>query len=165
MLKKHWMNILLALTAVLILVTVALSFYYIYVRNNRNVIQLSISADESYSVDFKALGLLPGDDISYTLRVKSEEKQKYKMTLKFNETDTEQKLKDFVYVRIEMGDEVIYEKLLADSFTDEALSLDVDFTNVKKNEFRITYYMPEEVGNEAQNAEAFFELHITAENW
>lgn len=159
------MNILLALTAVLILVTVALSLYYICVRNNRNVIQLNISADESYSVDFKALALLPGDDISYTLRVKSEEKQKYKMTLKFNETDTEQKLKDFVYVRIEMGDEVIYEKLLADSFTDEALSLDVDFTNVKKNEFRITYHMPEEVGNEAQNSEAFFELHITAENW
>ena len=54
--------------------------------------------------------------------------------------------------------------MLATAFEGEGIDLHVDLTRAKHQELIITYYMPLEVGNEAQNAEAIFDLLITATN-
>lgn len=63
---------------------------------------------------------------------------------------------------MEKDGEVICDELLAEVFAQEGYELAVDFADGAKNEIKIIYYMPENVGNEAQNAEAKFDLIVTA---
>ena len=44
------------------------------------------------------------------------------------------------------------------------LFLPVHFDLLHNTELTVEYYMPIEIGNEAKNAEAHFELHLTASN-
>ena len=39
-----------------------------------------------------------------------------------------------------------------------------DFRENKNTELKVIYYLPLDVGNEAKNAEAIFELQLTASN-
>ena len=86
---------------------------------------------------------------------------KFDLSLDFAEL-RESPLKNFLRVKIVTNDTVVYDELLADAFVDEPLVLPVDFTESKNIVLRIIYSLPEDVGNEAKNAEALFELIITA---
>jgi hypothetical protein len=67
-------------------------------------------------------------------------------------------------VKIISGDEVICDELLAKVFEDDDIVLPVDFAEDKNTELKIVYYLPVDIGNEAKNAEAVFELLLTASN-
>ena len=49
-------------------------------------------------------------------------------------------------------------------FEAENINLPVDFSEGKNTELKITYYLPIDIGNEAKNAEAIFELRFESSN-
>ena len=59
---------------------------------------------------------------------------------------------------------VVCDELLADAIEDDNIVFPVDFEANDKNEIKIVYYLPLDVGNEAKKAEAQFELILTASN-
>ena len=67
-------------------------------------------------------------------------------------------------MKIVSNGETVYDELLATAFEDEILVLPVDFNEGINTELKIVYYLPLEVGNEAKNAEAVFEVLLTASN-
>ena len=61
-------------------------------------------------------------------------------------------------------DEAVCDELLADVIANDDLVLPVDFKENKNTKLKVVYYLPLEVGNDAKNAEALFELRLTATN-
>ena len=82
----------------------------------------------------------------------------------FTRKKEEKTLKNFARVKILVKGEAVYDELLANALKDENISFSVDFGEDKNTELTVVYYLPIEVGNEAKNAEAIFELLITASN-
>lgn len=146
---------------------VLLMTWMLTTEEERNVIQLNVSdmseSGKTQSIEFENLGLVPGEQCEYTLKLKSDNAEKYDLKLDFVETE-EKTLKKYARVKILANGETVSDDLLADAFEKEALVLPVDFTENKNTEISIVYYLPIEIGNEAKNAEAVFDLHITATN-
>jgi dihydroneopterin aldolase len=88
----------------------------------------------------------------------------YDVSLVFVDKDKDMTLKHYARVKIMLGEEVVCDELLADVFENDDIVLDVDLTEKKSTELKIVYYLPIEIGNEAKNAEAVFELQLTASN-
>lgn len=163
MTKKKLMQIGVIVLSIMILIGIALSIYLHTASKRKNIININIDGNETKNVEFKNLSMVPGEKIEYIINLKSEVVKECKVTLRFQEIE-EQNLKNYVYVQIVSNDEKISEQLLKNLLEDKEIVIPVDFTKEKKKEIKISYYLPEEVGNEAQNAEASFELLITTTN-
>lgn len=158
--KKECTDIAILLLCLLILVGAVISIYILCA--DKTIIKMDIEPGQMRSVCFKNLCLLPGEESKFTLILSSEYAQEYRLRISFSDLDPTLQLKDYAYIRMEKDGEVICDELLAEVFTREGYELAVDFTDGAKNEIKIIYYMPENVGNEAQNAEAKFNLIVTA---
>ena len=161
--KKVLIRIVLALGSVLIIVGVSLMGWILATEEERNVIKVDLDDGKTEAIEFESLSLVPGEECEYTVKLKKSGADKYDLSLDFVETE-EKTLKDHARVKIMSGDEVICDELLADIFENEDIILPVDFDEGKNTELKIVYYLPLEVGNEAKNAEAKFELLLTASN-
>ena len=161
--KIKWMRIVLIVMSAFLLISAALVGWISRKYGEENVIEVSIREDTVQTVEFENLCLLPGEQCSYTISMSSEKAEAYDLTLQLVETE-EKTLKHFAYIRIEAGGEIICDQLLADAFESDAMVLPVDFSQNRNTELTVTYYMPSEVGNEAENAEAIFDLRIVASN-
>ena len=158
--KKRWMRILLISLAVMILVGAALTTYFLLSMANRRVIKLKMDGVEDGAVAFKHLGLAPGEEIDYTVRIYSvEEDRPCTLLLDFVETE-DLSLKQYAYVRMEADGEVLCDALLADMFLAPSIPLDCVLKEKESVDISVTYYMLPEVGDEAQGAEACFDLLI-----
>lgn len=164
MTNSKFIRIALIVLSAMILIGVALTVYMLSTANNRNIIKVNIENGKTQAVEFKDLCLLPGEECGYIISFGSGAADKYDVELVFHETEGEKTLKDHAYVRIEANGEVICDQLLATLFENSHITLPIDLTGDEKNDVKIVYYLPEEVGNEVQNAEATFELLITASN-
>ena len=152
------MRIILAVIAALILVGVVLMAWSWWTRNNRQVIRIDLD-DRIEPVAFENLCLIPGDSCTYTIRLTGDAAKKYDLHLSFEETQ-EKNLKNFACIRIESNGQVLCDELMATVFAGEGIDLSVALNRGQQQDLIITYYMPIEVGNEAQNAEAFFDLLV-----
>lgn len=159
---KKIINITLIVMSIIILIGIVLTVYFL--TADKHVIKISIEPDETESVHFEKINIVPGDECEYTLLLSSEYEYEYELTLRFEDLDPEQILKDYAYVRMERDGEIICDELLSKAFEGEKLVLSVNFLERETNDIRVIYYMPADVGNEAQNAEANFNLYITATN-
>ena len=112
-------------------------------------------------VVFKKLSLSPGDSCQYTLLFEREEVTGYDVTFKFEETK-EMDFKNYVHVKMEANGTVFYDKLLAEAFEDEEVHLRVDPAKTGSGDIHIIYYLPMDIGNEAQSAKSTFKLLVTA---
>lgn len=160
--RKKIINIALIVMCVIILLGVVLTIYFL--TADKHVIKVSIEPDETKAIRFEELCLRPGENCEYTISISNEYAQEYRLTLRFEDQDTTLTLKKYAYVRLEKDGEVLCDTRLSEMFEQPSIELTVDFTDGKKNDIRIIYYMPEDVGNEAQNAEADFTLLVTATN-
>lgn len=161
--KQHVKQILLGATGVLIIIGLLIMWWSLANEDNKNVINLSIEDGYQQSVTFENITMIPGESCTYTLRLSSKYAEQYTLSLDFVELE-EKTLKEFAYVRIELEDQILYDCLLKDAFEDDTISLPVDLSQERNTQIVVVYYLPIEVGNEAQNAEAIFELLITASN-
>ena len=128
-------------------------------HNRANSITIHVETDETELVSFRHIGLIPGESCEYKIKFKGKED----VILEFDFIEKEEKsLKNFAYVRIVSEDNVIFEELLADAFENEEIVVPISFYKKLNTELTIIYYRPDEVGNEAKNAEADFDLEIRA---
>ena len=107
--------------------------------------------------------LIPGEACTYTLKLEGDVAEQYEVHLLFEEMQSGT-LKNYAYIRIEANGQVLCDQLMATVLAGEGIDLFVDLHQVEQQEVIITYYLPIEVGNEAKNAEAVFDLLITASN-
>lgn len=163
MTKSTFMRIVLIVGSALILVGVSLMTWMLVTEDDRSVIDVQLENGKTQSVEFENLSLVPGEECEYTISLGSDTASKYDLSLDFVEIE-EKTLKNFARVKIVANGEVVCDELLATVFEDENIVLPVDFTEGKNTELKIVYYLPLEVGNEAKNAEAVFELLLTASN-
>lgn len=160
--RRLMTNIALIVMCVTILAGVALSVYFLVADDH--IIQIDIVPDETKEIRFEELYLRPGESSAYTLSLRSELTEEYLLTLRFEDRDTALTLKEYAYVRVEKDGAVLCDILLAEMFEQQTVELAVDFTDGGINDVKVIYYMPADVGNEAQRTEADFTLLVTATN-
>ena len=155
-------RIIMVILSVLTLVGVGMMGWMLATREDREVVRIDLD-EQIDPIGFENLCLIPGESCTYTLRLKGDVAKKYDVHLQFVETE-DKTLKHFAFIRIESNGAVLCDELMATVFEGEGIDLHVDLKKSKQQDIVITYYMPIEVGNEAQNAEAIFDLLITASN-
>jgi len=161
MVKGLIMRIGVIALSVVMMVGVGIMLYTNVTEDDRNVIDIPLGEGDTKKITFESLALVPGEQCSYDIELDHEVQKQYDLILDFYEIE-EKSLKDSARVRIESGGVPIYDELLATAFEDENIKFPVDFDKDMNTAFKVTYYMPLEVGNEAQGAEALFELRLTA---
>lgn len=154
---------LLVILSCLILIGVILMTIIVTNLGNRQLIRIDIGDPGDDVVEFENLGMIPGQRCHYVLSFESVNAQQHHIKLTFAEKD-DQTLKKYAYAKITMGDQVVYEDLLENLFKKKELEFDVELVNGQSRDVEIAYYLPESVGNEAQNAETTFDLLITTNN-
>lgn len=159
--RRKILRILMSIASLLIILGVVLMVRMCTRAEDPNVIVVHLEDNEG--IKFEHLCLIPGESCEYRVSVYSDMAKQCDLQFDFVESQ-EDILKHYAYVRIESGGEVVYDKRLAEAFEDEAICAVADFRENKNTEFTIVYYLPIEVGNEAENAEAVFELLISARN-
>ena len=161
--KIKLMRIILLVTGALTLVAVLLTGRLMVAEEEQNVITIKMEDGEKQSYQFKSLCLLPGEECEYAIDLEKSALDKYHLRLEFSEKG-EGTLKNFVRMKILSGEETVYDELLASVLEGDGIVLEVDFSEGKNTDLAIVYYLPLAVGNEAKNAEAMFELLLTASN-
>ncbi len=127
------------------------------------MIEVKLEDGKTELLAFENLSLVPGEKCEYIVKLEKSGADKYDLNLDFVEIE-EKTLKNYARVKIIANDEVIRDELLAEVFENEDIVLPIDFKENKNTELTIVYYLPIDVGNEAKNAEAIFELLLTASN-
>lgn len=135
----------------------------IFNRNDGNhSVNVELEIGEGETVPFEKLGLVPGDSVTYDLYLSTSDGPTKTIYLEFYEIQ-DSPLKDFVRVRILVNDEEICDELLGDLMDSGKIDFNMDLSVGDECKVTLVYYMPTEVGNEAANAEAWFDLCITAQ--
>lgn len=160
--KKKLIDIALIALSVVILLAVALMAYLM--TRDRRIIKVDISSGEAQDVVFDDLVLFPGESTGYKLLLCGKYSDEYQITLEFKDNEPDKTLKDHAYIRMEKGDEILCDALLRDVLEGDGIVFTAFLTEGEAETISVIYYMPEDVGNEAQNAEADFTLMITASN-
>lgn len=155
-------RIVMVILSAMLLIGVGMTGWMLGTRDDREVVRIDLDGQID-PIGFENLCLIPGESCSYTFRLKGDVAKEYDVHLRFEETE-EKTLKNFAFVRIETNGTVLCDELMETAFEGEGIELHVDLSQAKQQDLIITYYMPLEVGNEAQNAEAIFDLLITATN-
>lgn len=163
--KINWISVLMIALCVLILVGTGITAYSLLnPTKGTTMIRLDLTEGAGGKiVTFSDLTMIPGESSKYCLLLSSEVEDEFEITLHFSEID-DKLLKEFAYVRIENGDELLCDKRLSEVLLGEPLTCTRKLSNKTEADIRITYYLPEDVGNEAQGTAAEFELMITASN-
>lgn len=162
--RGRLMRIILIAGSVLIIIGVALMTWMLATADERNVIKVSLDDGETKPIKFEALSLVPGSECEYVVKLKKGGgADEYDLKFDFVETG-DGKLKDFARVKIITNGNVVHDELLSTALDNEHIISSVNFDEDRNTEFRIVYYLPLDVGNEAKNAEALFGLMLTASN-
>ena len=164
MTKSQFMRIILIVGSILIIVGVVLMAWMIETKDDTSVIKVKLEDGKTQALEFENLCLVPGQSCEYTLKLIRDRAETYRLNLDFVETD-EGILKNFARVKLISSDgETICDDLLVNVFDGGDIVLDVDLSQNRNTELTVVYYLPDDIGNEAKGAEAFFELQITASN-
>ena len=136
--------------------------YFVHNSPNDDVMMnINLTANGSKTVEFDCLSLIPGESYEYTLALKSDLAGDCSLSIDFKE-NSEGALKNYAYAKLEADGEIVCDALLSELLSGEPLILDTHLSKKDTVTLKITYYMPIEVGNEAENAKADFDLVITA---
>lgn len=158
--RNNLMRVILAAASALILIGVSVMGWALANKIDKNVIEVKPEEGKTRVVEFESLALLPGEECEYTLILEKADLERYQLKFDFVETE-EKTLKRFACVKILANGEVLFDDLLATAFEREDILLPVDFGENRNTELKIVYYLPLDVGNEAKNAEAIFDLQLT----
>ena len=153
--KKAIMIVLIVAAIVMILGSVFL-FIHISSRDNLNYdIHINSQGEAEKVLSIQALNLAPGQTRQYTLNLLSQSAKEYRIRLNFIPKGSGT-LQNFITVEIKAGD-VAVTRPLHELF--DGTTVDIDSRGADK--IFINYIMPENVGNEAQGAQASFDIRLT----
>ncbi len=160
--RKHIPRIVLVALSITILVGIAIMLYFLLLSNDGDTIKLDITVNGAKSIEFEGLALIPGEQREYSVALRSDIPGDYVLNLDFVEEGTDNDLKHYVYARLRMGDEIICDERLSDLLDGEPLTVASYLSKKEGADITITYYMPLEVGNEAENATADFMISVSS---
>ena len=163
MLKSNLMRVIIIAGSLLIIVGASVMGFAMVAEEENNNIEVSLLEEGTESLKFEVGGLVPGDQCEYDIVLKAENTPEYDLKFDFIEIE-EGTLKNYARVKICSEDKELYDGLLSDAIENVEFVLHVDFKKGENTKFKIVYYLPLEVGNEAKNAEALFELKLEASN-
>ena len=163
MLTKSIMKIILTIASVLIIIGMFLMAWALLTAQERNVIKVFLDSGDTKPIKFEALSMVPGDEQEYSVKLMKSKADKFDLSFDFVENG-DGELKKYARVKIIANDNAVYDDLLVNAFENDLPTVSVDFGTGKNTEIRIVYYLPIDVGNEAKNAEALFELNLRASN-
>ena len=160
------MRTMLMIANLFVLIGVLMTVWVAIEKEDKDVdvIKVQLSEGETEVIKFDAMNLLPGDSCEYIIELRNDDFPKYSLNLDFVDVDEEKTLKNYARVKIIANGAVVHDELLATAFENDNIAFPVDFAEGMNAELKIVYYLPLEVGNEAKNAEAAFEVLITASN-
>ena len=162
--SRNWLlRILMVVGSVLILAGAALAGWEMATADERSVITVHLWQGKTETLQFENLSLVPGQSCEYEVELAGKGAAQYDLLLDFVESE-DSSLKHYARVKIIADQSAIYDELLTTALESEALHLPVDFAENRNTQLKIVYYLPLEVGNEAQKAETNFALRITASN-
>ena len=162
--KFKWIAALLIFLSVLILIGIGLMAYFMFnPTKGTEMIRLDLEHDVRKIVDFTDLTLVPGEESKYSLILTSAYEDDYDISLHFSETE-DRLLKEYAYVRIECGDEVLCDKRLSEVLDGDPIAFKHRLSSETDCEVVVSYYLPIEIGNEAEGTAAEFSLMIVATN-
>ncbi len=159
----------IVLTACLLVIIGAAGFtgYLMWYAENRDdAIQVGLDGDGEV-VEFRDLEMHPGDSAEFDLAITHEVEGECQLTLDFIDSapaEVTNNLKEYIKVIIIFNGEKIYEEDLTKAIDAELAPIDCVLDEKEPVEMKIIYLMPIEVGNEAENAEAFIDLAIKVSN-
>ena len=160
---KRIIQIAVFVIGVLLIGGAILLGWLVATEDERNVMKVDLESEVAKPIRFESLHLIPGESCEYTVTLSGERTKDYDVHLDFIETE-DKKLKEYARVKVVANGEVVCDELLARAFERDDIGLSVNFEKEKNIELTVTFYLPLEIGNEAKNAEAKFDLLITAGN-
>ncbi len=164
MTKNRIITILLIAVSVCVLAGTGLTVGLLTSQEDRNTLSLKLKDGKTQTMEFESLAMAPGDTVSYDVTLKNDTDGDCDLSFDFAEEELSP-LKEFVYVTVELeGEAVIDRCLLADLLDGEAVTVQTKLSRSHPSSVKISYHLPLEVDNRAQNATASFLLHITANN-
>ena len=162
--EKPFIKILIGISAALILVGVIIAIIILSSPKNTAVVEVKISDGESEIVAFESLAMLPGVENEYVIRLRSESRDKYDVSLAFS-GEISESISDNLFVRVECEAlDTPKTLLLAELLSGGTVSFTDTLRPISYYEIKLSYFLHENTGNEAQNAEASFDLTITVNN-
>ena len=129
MARSIFRRLVVITSCILILISVVLLAVAMATSDERNEIKVDLKDGVTESVEFEGIDLVPGESCEYVIKFKGDSFFKYDTHLDFVEKE-EKTLKNFAYVRVMSGDEVVYDELLATAFESDGIDLSVDFFNL-----------------------------------
>ena len=134
----------------------------LYLRSNDDQsLDVTIEYGETEIVEFEKFGLVPGESTEYTLHLSTTDGPTRYIIMEFSERE-DSPLADFVRVKILVKGEEVCDELLVDLLNGAEVTFEGDLYS-EEIEVTLVYYMPTEVGNEAENTDAWFNVIITAQ--
>ena len=113
----------------------------------------------SETVSISGLALAPGDEREYSFDLKCRDSGKYQVSIELLEK-ADGGLKEFINVRVFLGDELVFSGNLSEVMGDSEVLLKEHTFGRESVELRIVYDMPLEVGNEAMGKYADFDMTL-----
>lgn len=156
--------------SVLLVVAAAIGVIALYLKHTRGdigsseEIRVEIEADGSTSetLSVKNLKLLPAGSAEYRVSLSCEESGEYLFRLEFEEK-TASALDKYVSVAVLDGEQELARVLLKDAFDGEVITFERQMEAERDSKIVISYTMAREAGNDAQGAEAAFDIILTAQ--
>lgn len=160
--QKYFVRVILIALSFTILIGISIMWYFLSLSNDSDSLQLEIRVNGQKTIRFDGLALIPGEEREYEASLRSDIPGDYVLLLDFVEDGENNTLKQFAYARIKIGDEVICDERLSELFDGDLIEISTYLSKKVGCDIKITYYMPAEVGNEAENATADFKIIISS---
>lgn len=155
--KKYFKFILVSLCAALSLTGVLLYFHFKQNMVMDKVTIITIKEDVVKNLAVKIDDIAPGSENNYVINIESNDISVFNISLTFYNGDNPGNLSDYLSLSLKANDLNIEKPLK--SILEDKETIDLG-RNVK--EISLTYKMPIDVGNEAQNSYANFYIDLIA---
>ena len=137
-------------------------WYFLSLSNDDESLKLDITVNGEKEIRFDGLALIPGEEREYDAFFRSDIPGEYVLLLDFVESGDNNALKEFAYARLEVGDSVICDEKFSELFDGDPVEIPAYLSKKEGCDLKITYYIPAEVGNEAENATADFKIVVSS---
>lgn len=157
--QKYTLIFILVASVITTVLCCSILSFYAYSKDDTPLIILK-DGESAEQVRIELDNFAPGVEKNYKFEFKAEKKGDYSIEVDFEETKTGE-LKKYLEVVIKVNGEVLCFTDLNKLFNGEKeIKIEEDFIKNEILEFEICYKMPATVGNEAENAEADFNMII-----
>ncbi len=134
-----------------------------YVSQDKFVNEKTIVLNEQPQTEMEVSpsGLCPGMSVSYKIHLRANEGDSFGITMDFKKTDTDS-LAQFVDVEVRLSGEKIDSAKLSEYLGGKQITFPIEFDGTSEIDIEIVYSMGIDVGDDAQNTTADFNIVLSA---